>query len=163
MLASRGVDPARIPAMGRWRSPMVLHYATQALGTGLAALVERHMPLVQPRTDAAADTAAIRRWTASLGCRLAVLEALAPAPPPPHAVTESRDIIENGESKSVHRRSALSRVKTYCGWKFEKRKHVLHFDVPADTKWELICAYRLPAERDIARLCNVRTELSDSE
>ena len=45
MLASRGVGPARIQAMGRWRSPMVLHYATAALGTGLAALVVCHMPV----------------------------------------------------------------------------------------------------------------------
>ena len=163
MLSSRGVDPARIQAMGRWRSPMVLHYATQALGTGLAAIVERHMPLVQPRTDAAADTAAIRRWTASLDRRLAVLEALEPAPPPPFQPAPTHDIIENCDSGSVHRRSSRKFLSTYCGWKFEHKEHRLHLDVPPDTKWELVCAYCLPAERVIAKAGQVRSEVSDSE
>ena len=165
MLASRGIDPARIQAMGRWRSPMVLHYATAALGKGLAALVEHHIPSVAPRTDAAAETAALRRQTACLERRLSLLEALEPAPPPPISAMPSA-IIENSDSKALHRQSVKNKNKTYCGWKWPKREHRFFADfslIPADTKWLSICAYCLPAERRAACAKQFETEVSDSE
>ena len=163
MLASRGIDSVRIQAMGLWRSPMVLHYATAALGTGLAALVERHMPLAAPRTDVAAETAALRRQTASLERRLSLLEALEPAPPPAFRPTPTRDIIENAESRKVHRRSTRKPSATYCGWAFAGKEHRLHDDVPAGTKWLDICAYCLPTEQELVRLGCVQNGASDSE
>ena len=35
LLATLGVHPIRIQAMGRWRSPLVIHYAGEAMATGL--------------------------------------------------------------------------------------------------------------------------------
>ena len=61
MLAARGLDPDRIQAMGRWRSPLVLHYATEALSTGLASLVERQRPTVSTPAVAATEMVALRR------------------------------------------------------------------------------------------------------
>ena len=37
LLASRGVNPFKIQQLGRWRSPLVVHYAGEALATGIAA------------------------------------------------------------------------------------------------------------------------------
>ena len=36
-LASRGINPYKIQALGRWRSPLVIHYAGAAMASGLAA------------------------------------------------------------------------------------------------------------------------------
>ena len=142
---------------------MVLHYATAALGRGLAAVVEHHIPSVATRTVAAADTVALRRQTASLERRLALLEALEPAPPPAFQPSPTLDVIENADSRAVHRRSAKRLMATYCGWRFEGREHRLHADVPVGTKWTAICSYCLPTERELARQADVQTGVSDSE
>ena len=76
MLSARGLDPARIQAMGRWRSPLVLHYATEALSTGLVSLVERQRPTVSTSADAATEMAALRRLLTQLEKRVATVEAL---------------------------------------------------------------------------------------
>ncbi len=76
MLAARGLDPTRIQAMGRWRSPLVPHYATEALSTGLASLVERHKPTVVAPADVATEMVALRQLLARLESRVATLEGL---------------------------------------------------------------------------------------
>ena len=37
LLSARGVNPFKIQAMGRWRSPLVIHYAGAAMATNIAA------------------------------------------------------------------------------------------------------------------------------
>ena len=159
MLSARGLDPARIQAMGRWRSPLVLHYATEALSTGLASLVERQRPTVSTSADAATEMAALRRLLTQLEKRVATVEALEPAraaaaaaaadasrPPP--------ELVQNTDSKSLHRPSARRATHTYCGWWWQAREHRRLDAVPEDLFWKRICAYCLPAEREIARVAH---------
>ena len=171
MLAARGLDPARIQAMGRWRSPLVLHYATEALSTGLASLVERQRPTASTSADVTTEMVALRRLLTQLEKRVATVEALEPARAEAAALaaaSHSRpppDLVQNTDSRSVHRPSARRPTHAYCGWWWQGREHRRLEAIPTDLNWRKICSYCLPGEREVARVAHEASvaELSDSE
>ena len=162
MLAARGLDPARIQALGRWRSPLVVHYATEALSTGLAAIVGRSA-VANPAVAAADTVAPLSRLVAQLQCRIAALEALEPAVPsaataaPPVARLPLELVLNTDpNSGAVHRESGARAGASYCGWAFATRKHRRLEKLPEAGElkrgWKSICAYCLPLDRECARL-----------
>ena len=167
MLASRGVHPLQIQSLGRWKSPLVLHYAGDAMSAGIAGTMQQNSAT---RSDSASQ-AVHAQFLAAIESRLAGLEAAselrslsvsAPSPQPP-AATAPDLILRNSESGTYHR-SVSGAGKSYCGWAFGRRgKYSIVPDLPVGTAYNGICAYCLPDEREIARLEQLSGELSEVE
>ena len=83
LLASLGVSPLKIQAMGRWRSPLVIYYAGEALATG----VVRDMAIAASTPLAAVPSSGPRRGRepslVAFHERLSALEGLIRQDPPP--------------------------------------------------------------------------------
>ena len=78
-LACMGVNPFKIQTLGRWTSPLVVHYAGDALASGLAE------DLRPAKSGLKSAHSAIVDLVDSLEQRIRQLEALpAPAPPGGH-------------------------------------------------------------------------------
>ena len=75
LLAGRGVHPLQIQSMGRWKSPLVVHYAGDAMATGIAEVLHR----CDAARSAPAPPAA--QFLESIERRLAGLEARELRPP----------------------------------------------------------------------------------
>ena len=168
MLAGRGVHPLQIQSLGRWKSPLVLHYAGDAMSTGIAANLQR-----ANAAPATAYQAAQARFLESLEQRLASLETQEPRPPaataPAAAPAQQQlaqhpeTVVKNTESGAFHK-TIGGGPRCYCGWVPSKRgKYRTVPDVPAETPYTSICAYCLPEERDVARMVQLGEEPSEIE
>ena len=166
LLAGRGVNPFRIQSLGRWKSPLVVHYAGEALAHGLAGELARTAAETGP---VSAEIAELRRFVESVDRRLDRLELSEPAPHQPTASDSSTTplqsaperIVINLESGVYHRTPASAELpKSYCGWRYEHRRKFSFVDaVPPGTSWRLICGYCLKDERELAKM----EELSDCD
>ena len=141
MLAKRGVHPLRIESLGRWRSPLVVHYAGESLAVGLAR--ELRSSVGDPAPAESSALREIRAFLGRLDRRLTTIESAEaelvpdsdiPPPPQPHA----DDIIRNTETGAYHRSrvpasAAPELQKTACGWSFVTRRYYRLTEIPADT------------------------------
>ena len=168
LLASRGVNPFKIQSLGRWKSPLVIHYAGESMSSGVASDLRRAAP---PDTAIPSD---LRLFLDKLDSRLQALElpvlptdpvgptaSAADALPPPPV---SLPIVRNRETGAYHRIAhaapdATSR-RTVCGWHYEQRRfvrandivgHPRLGDIPTGTDFRSICPRCLPSEREFAK------------
>ena len=161
MLARRGVNPFRIQSLGRWKSPLVVHYAGEALSTGLARELATASAPLQP---APSDLDSLRQFIHRLDQRLAALETIdVPQQPPlPADSTTSRSLILNPTTRTYHATlmpltSPPERLKASCGWKFATQKHSVCIELPSRVSFTSLCSRCLYLEREAARAA----ELSD--
>ena len=119
LLATLGVHPIRIQAMGRWRSPLVIHYAGEAMATGLV----RDMALsANFSTSSEARLARNEQFKNSVNSRLQALEDANPGEEPvPKIGARSLAQVLCKTSQCVHLvpfgPSGLADT-TLCGWIF---------------------------------------------
>ena len=159
LLASRGVNPFKIQAMGRWRSPLVVHYAGEAMATGLVGDM-------RSSTTAAAPMPGLSEFLARLDRRISSLEGpMAPASsaeapaicdtePPPDDVTDP--IVMNRDTGVYHRTRVSAQAppqlqRSQCGWAFSTRRFTRFSSVPDGTVYTKICDRCLPVERSISQ------------
>ena len=177
MLASRGVNPFRIQALGRWRSPLVVHYAGESLATGIAADVEWSVAGGVPNA-VSLEIKAIKEFLARLEERLTVVEtAEAEHPEPVGAAIEHtgrgspalaptvESYVINRETDAVHRTNTAADApaaeqRSLCGWRFgvgraaarSSRSWYLRADaIPTGTAWTSICRRCCNIERALAK------------
>ena len=163
MLARRGVNPFRIQSLGRWKSPLVIHYAGEALSTGLALELATSAP--QPSVQPPAPATHLQDFVDSLDRRLAALESLddIPAAAPTATRTVALDeprLIKNDESGVFHASHTapdgpLEQQVSVCGWWYAKRPHSDPGSIPMQTPFKDICPRCLRSERDFARAAEV--------
>ena len=154
MLASRGVNPFKIQSLGRWRSPLVIHYAGEAMAGGIAGDI---------KSSAASNSAGVpeclaelRRFLARLEERIDRLEpvdAVVPRPPPSAEV--EAPVVQNLITKVYHRTVARASDppqthKSVCGWVFAERVFRRCAAVPAMVEYTKVCPKCLPVERQHA-------------
>ena len=150
MLASRGVNAYKIQALGRWRSPLVIHYAGSALATGIVSdLHAAAMP-----ADFTALDSRLSAFMQRVEQRLNNLEAppapvVVPNPPPvmPDAAVQYQNYIKNkdtGVYHSQHVSSEPSPPKAICGWAYGGRRYQLMEHVAEDVPYFKICERCLP-------------------
>ena len=159
MLASRGVNPFKIQAMGRWRSPLVIHYAGEAMATGLVGDM-------RSSSTTAAPMPGLTEFLARLDRRLSALE----GPPIPtssvevpailDSPTSTDDVIDpivvNRDTGVYHRARVCPQApphlqRSQCGWAFSTRRYLRLATVPEGTVYTKICDRCLPVERSIAQ------------
>ena len=168
MLARRGVNPFRIQSLGRWHSPLVVHYAGESLATGLAHEISRSAGGAAPNPPP--ELADIRDFLCRLESRLAAIEAaekVGPGPdlplPPPQYPADS--YVLNRESRAYHRTPVAScapaaEQQTVCGWKFGTPRSGLRatrswylrmVEIPPGTPFAQICSRCCSTERALAK------------
>ena len=126
LFASLGVHPLRIQSLGRWRSPLVLHYAGEAMATNVVRDLRKcgGSPL-----SSGANSPAMASLLAKLEERLCALEAAPTARA--LAVAEPVATILHNATGCLHRvfllESGLS-DRTLCNWLFDDSAVSLHTD-----------------------------------
>ena len=119
LLATLGVHPIRIQAMGRWRSPLVIHYAGEAMATGLV----RDMALsANVSSSSTARLAKTENFKNSVNARLqAVAETNPGEEQEPKIGTGSLAQVVSKATQCIHlvpySPSGLANA-TLCGWVF---------------------------------------------
>ena len=116
LFASLGVHPLRIQALGRWRSPLVLHYAGEAMATNVVRDLRRGSSNV---LASGAPSPVTAEAVARLNERLSALEAAAFVSPP--VAAETAATIFHGASRCLHKVAVLGSSMsdhTFCGWQF---------------------------------------------
>lgn len=119
LLASRGINPFKIQALGRWKSPLVVHYAGDAMATGIANDMARPGP-----SGAGASGSTLAEFAARIERRLTALEeserSIVARPEP---VASDGYYITNVDTGSLHWTRAapgwaahLQRAN--CGWHY---------------------------------------------
>ena len=154
MLAARGVNPFKIQSLGRWRSPLVIHYAGEAMAGGIAGDIKSSA--ASSSAGAPECLAELRRFLARLEERIDRLEpvdAVAPRPPPSAEV--EAPVVQNLITKVYHRTIAHASDppqthKSVCGWVFAERVYRRLAAVPAIADYSKVCPKCLPAERQHA-------------
>ena len=73
-LASRGVHPFKIQALGRWKSGLVVHYAGEALATNMATDLSSHAAASSSSSSQVVDACSFREFAEVVNRRLANLE-----------------------------------------------------------------------------------------
>ena len=161
MLARRGVNPFRIQSLGQWKSPLVVHYAGEALSTGLARELAT---AAAPLSSRSQDVDKLIEFVARLESRLSALESADPIEPPPlpHDATIRRSIIHNPASNTYHATllplsTPPHLLKSACGWKFATQRHSVSSELPGVVHFKSLCPRCLFLERETARAA----ELSD--
>ena len=154
-LAARGINPYKIQALGRWRSPLVIHYAGAALATGLAldlcglgAVAPGSAPLVPPL--AVADGF--------------VESCISPVPNRPAPIVPAAPgvYVVNRDSNCVHWAPSPSEGCTRCGWGITPGRVRFDINFPEATPFEKICGSCLPELRE-QQLQSELLAMSDSE
>ena len=167
MLASRGIDPFRIQSLGRWKSPLVVHYAGESLSTGLAGELSRALP--STAGPDAEELAELRRFVERLEWRPSQLQPIEPADRPTASASAAASatapaldiLVLNRDSGAIHRNPAetIHEKKSYCGWYYAARADSVVSEIPAGISFKKICNYCLRTERELARA----EQLSDPE
>ena len=159
MLAARGVNPYRIQSLGRWKSPLVVHYAGEAMSTGIAG--DMRVAALPPPDHASLATDELRRFLARLDQRLAALEAGDTGPDPDPATAsdqpaaqhgEDGGIVYNTDTGAIHRTlvpasAPAEEQKTVCGWAFIGRPAYRCTAIPDTVHWKKVCPRCLYSER----------------
>ena len=137
-LAGRGINPYKIQALGRWRSPLVIHYAGAAMATGLAA----DLGSVEPgpvRLGPSPPT----------GETHSVEDFLVSAPPRVTPVTSSGVFVFNVANECLHWAAGTAPdCSTRCGWGLKPGRVRFVNSVPIDVPFERICGTCLPELRE---------------
>ena len=136
-LASRGVNPFKIQALGRWRSPLVIHYAGAAMATGLA----RDLSIFESAGSLGAAP------SGSSGAAGSVSTFLPEVIDPPEVVAPSGLFATNPVSLIVHWVPSHSSGKTRCGWGGVEATNTCS-NVPVNAQWHQICDRCLPQLRE---------------
>ena len=169
MLASRGVNPFRIQSLGRWKSPLVVHYAGESMALGIADEVSRHTAGSQPAAPSP-DLASIEGFLRQLDARLQAIEATVDEPDAEqtrsHAALVTDDpYVINRDTKAVHRTEIASTApaaeqQSTCGWRFgagrsgqrgSRTWYLRVAEIPPGTSWRSICPRCCGVERQLAR------------
>ena len=141
LLASLGVNPHKIQALGRWRSSLVIQYAGEAMHSGIARdLGSADSPGLSALSDA----------ISRLERRLLQLEETVPAGPVPG---EQGSYIVNVETRCLHYTRAspawpaeLQRTSG-CGWIFLQHRFQREQLRPGGFSWRQVCSRCLPEYR----------------
>ena len=151
-LASRGINPYKIQALGRWRSPLVIHYAGAAMASGLA----RDLSISDPGPPVAETEAS--GVTGSL-------EICLPSNADPPEVQSSKGLFAtNPFSRAVHWPPSHSSGKTRCGWAFSGAFHNEFNKEPHAERWHLVCDRCLPELRNKLMQSDIATvQFTDDE
>ena len=170
LLAAQGVNPFKIQSLGRWASPLVIHYAGEAMASGVAADIAAHGPVTFRRDSKLLW--AIRK----IEDRIDALEAGPPIPTEPCRDSElSRPgrLLDNVETRVFHwsiygHTHAEQHHKTICGWqdvksrcKYGVHKFACRSEFPANIKYNQLCDRCLPQTRHDLR--TAQDALSDCE
>ena len=152
MLARRGVNPFRIQSLGRWKSPLVIHYAGEAMSVGPARELTTSPP-PQPADSSAIDR--IRTFLDRLDQRILALESVEVAAQPPIEPTDARTIIHNPSTNVYHSSitpasTPIERRKTKCGWKFATQLHTMCPELPGRLRYTSLCPRCLFQDREVA-------------
>ena len=164
MLSSRGVNPFKIQAMGRWRSPLVIHYAGAAMATNIAADLGAGSGPAQ--ASAASEFAT---FASIIESRIAALETPDPVllrPPTARGHRGEGSFVTNSDTHVVHwsevsKGGCHTAQKSLCGWFYLARRYTRSDTLPVGTNWKKVCDRCLPDERSALKLadCEEASEL----
>ena len=130
LYASMGVHPLRIQALGRWRSPLVLHYAGEAMASNVVKDLKRgNFNPLSTGPAAPSDTAVIIERLCS---RLSALEQNMAATEP--STCEDEAVVVNVATQCLHKivvSDTTHASRTICGWQFADEQIALLTDDPS--------------------------------
>ena len=158
------MNPFRIQLLGRWHSPLVVHYAGESLATGLAQEMNQSAGNALP-AHPSPELSDIRNFLGRLENRLAAIEAAEritpgpepePMPQPPAFPADS--YVLNRESHAYHRTPVSAAApgpeqRTVCGWRFGTPRCGLR----ASRTWYLRL-HEIPAGTCYTKICRCKTE-----
>ena len=153
-LAKRGVNPFRIQTMGRWTSPLVVHYTADALATGLAQDL-------RPAKSASVDAkSALVSLVNALELRIKELESVPPPLPQGETWPDEISYVQNVASGCWH--YSLARpgwpsefLRAKCGWAYGFVAHRRQCNMPSGPSSGAIksCSRCLPEFKETQAAC----------
>ena len=153
-LAAQGINPYKIQALGRWRSPLVIHYAGAALATGLAADLFR----------AGAAAQALNSSLRAPALPDPVSSPLVPGPPSFASFACGGFFVENNENRCVHwAAGAEEGGRTRCGWLICYRRANVTSSLPVDAEFHRVCGTCLPELRERLLQAEVQQVSTDDD
>ena len=132
-LASKGINPVKIQTMGRWTSPLVMHYAGDAMADGIAAdLHISLLPCSLPHPE-------LCKIVDALAARITELESKPMPVPPGDRLLDVGSYVCNLSTNCWH--YTLSRPgwpaedqRANCGWAFMYVRHARQINMPVGKK-----------------------------